>query len=950
MQFTSYLPLPTRVYKSNLLLLLIFLVCSLNYTVAQQSPSGVVSLSELEIEKAVQPWWPLQKNTAITGAPLTIAGTNFKKGIGTLSESSVYIFLDGKGDTFKAEVGLQDPSAFPVAVKYNALSDGSKLFYTQDETGKKFVGIANSEETMGSGSVQFVIKGDGKLLWRSKKIKGGQTPTPIALSLKGIKVLELTVNDGDDGISGDHAVWGNPEITYSSFKPILVDANYINTLKTVDNNFNNHLKPLIEQLPVGSAALRTGVNKDWLVEKVSLSSNIYKEDNGKEIMMSNGLVSRTFRLSPNCATVDFKNLTTGESLLRGVSPEAMLTIDGQEYAVGGLDGQKEYGYLKKEWLDDLWSPDGSFQLSTFTIGDIQKRIEWPNKRWSLESKQPQKGKSISFTYHHSRLKDIEVQVHYNIYDGIPLISKWFTITNKGSHTIVLNNFKSEILAMVEAESAVEKQRGWETPNIHVESDYAFHSMSMKNANKVVHWEKDPRYTSQASYLLATPCLLECKLPIGPNEAIAPAATFESFRIWELPYDSSDKQRKGLYTNAMYAKIAPWVTENPLFLHVTTTEDAKVKAAIDQCAETGYEMVILSFGSGLNMEDLSESNIAKFKALADYAHAKGIELGGYSLLSSRWISDEVDVINPETGKRGGVIHGSSPCLNSQWGIDYFEKLKVFFEKTGFDLLEHDGSYPGQLCASTAHVGHRGLEDSQWKSWKRISDFYKWCNEKGIFLNIPDWYYLSGSTKNSIGYREVNWSLPRERQLVLGRQNMFDGTYDRLPSMSWTFVPLTEYHGGGAAATIEPLDTHVKAYKAHMIQNYGMGLQACYRGPRLYDTERTKSMVIEVVDWYKKYRDILNSPIVHLKRANGREMDGIMHVNPELKEKGMAMFFNPTNEEITQTIQLPLYYTGLTEVARIQEKEGPVKTYTLERDYSVPITVKIPAHGYNWFKIH
>ena len=41
---------------------------------------------------------------------------------------------------------------------------------------------------------------------------------------------------------------------------------------------------------------------------------------------------------------------------------------------------------------------------------------------------------------------------------------------------------------------------------------------------------------------------------------------------------------------------------------------------------------------------------------------------------------------------------------------------------------------------------------------------------------------------------------------------------------------------------------------MMQNYGSGVQACYRGPRLYDTEETKQLVITVVDWYKKYRDI------------------------------------------------------------------------------------------------
>lgn len=97
------------------------------------------------------------------------------------------------------------------------------------------------------------------------------------------------------------------------------------------------------------------------------------------------------------------------------------------------------------------------------------------------------------------------------------------------------------------------------------------------------------------------------------------------------------------------------------------------------------MLIISFGSGLNMEDESPANYAKFKELRDYADSRGIELGGYSLLSSRWISDDVDVINPETGKRGGMIFGSSPCLCSDWGYDYFRKIKQFFEKTGMTCV-------------------------------------------------------------------------------------------------------------------------------------------------------------------------------------------------------------------------------------------------------------------------
>ena len=62
------------------------------------------------------------------------------------------------------------------------------------------------------------------------------------------------------------------------------------------------------------------------------------------------LVHRTIRLFPNGATVDFKNLTSGESMLRGVKPEATVTIDGVEYPVGGLEGQTEYGYLLPQWV------------------------------------------------------------------------------------------------------------------------------------------------------------------------------------------------------------------------------------------------------------------------------------------------------------------------------------------------------------------------------------------------------------------------------------------------------------------------------------------------------------------------------------------------------------------------------------------------------------------------
>ena len=166
------------------------------------------------------------------------------------------------------------------------------------------------------------------------------------------------------------------------------------------------------------------------------------------------------------------------------------------------------------------------------------------------------------------------------------------------------------------------------------------------------------------------------------------------------------------------------------------------------------------------------------------------------------------------------------------------------------------------------------------------------------------------------------------------------------MCWTFVPLVQYHGGGKDATLEPLNDHIVDYKAHMMQNYGAGVQACYRGHRLYDTPATKAAVIEVITWYKKYREILNSELLHLRRADGKDYDGVMHVNPTLKEKAMALLYNPTDKEIVRKIKLPLYYTGLKDRAKISTLGESPKTYKLDRAYNATITVTIPARGNTW----
>lgn len=689
------------------------------------------------------------------------------------------------------------------------------------------------------------------------------------------------------------------------------------------------------------------VQMNWLLEPSSYRSKVTESRTGWSI--SNGLITRKFDKT-TFSTISMRNEMTGAEMLRAVEPEAVIEVNGKRYAVGGLVGQPDRAYLTSEFLSKMHSDPAAFQLKSVRKStSIDTPIPWKPMFVAQKKAWPPKGITLTATFEPPKGSDLQIKVIvvYELFDGIPLLSKKIAVTNIGTKSIILNKFESERLALVEAESAVGDQVTWRRPHIYFASDYMFGGDNASNAGRFFEWQKDPAYTTQVNYNLSMPATFVSRPEIGPQQTLLPGSTFISHRTYELLHDSDNRERQGLSVRAMYRTVAPWITENPLMLHVVSSDPAVIKNAIDQCAKVGFELVILSFGSGLNMEDTSAANIQKYKSLADYAHSKGIKLGGYSLLASRRIDDKNDVINPKTGKTGGAIFGNSPCLCSEWGQHYFENIKSFIEETGFDMLEHDGNYPGDVCASADHPGHKGLEDSQWNQWKMITDFYHWCRQKSIFLNVPDMYHLAGSNKTAMGYRESNWSLPRAQQHIHCRQNLYDGTWEKPPTMGWMFVPLTEYQGGGAAATIEPLSDHLSDYKMHLQNNLGFGAQACYRGFRLFDTPATEKMVREQVAWFKAHRAILESDIIHLRRADGQSMDAILHVNPTLPEQAMLIVWNPSTEAQKMTLDVPLHYAGLREKCSVSESGRSAKNVKISPEGTARLEMILGPNQMGWW---
>lgn len=131
----------------------------------------IVSISELSLESAKVGWGqPLHDRVLIEGdgTPfLLVGGEFFESGLYAHALARHTLRLGGKWKTFQSGYGLQDGHG---------------------------------------GSVVFVVKGDGKELFRSPLVRDAKR-RDLRADVSGVDALELLVEDGGDGGNSDWGVW-----------------------------------------------------------------------------------------------------------------------------------------------------------------------------------------------------------------------------------------------------------------------------------------------------------------------------------------------------------------------------------------------------------------------------------------------------------------------------------------------------------------------------------------------------------------------------------------------------------------------------------------------------------------------------------------------------------------------------------------------------------------------
>ncbi|MEY2429039.1 MAG: alpha-galactosidase [Verrucomicrobiota bacterium] len=150
------------------------------------APSSVsaetVWLSSLDLTRMTSGWSVPRADLGVAGEPLSIGGKQFAQGVGTHAESKLRVDLGRKAARFFAQVGVDDSAG-------------------------------------GEGSVQFIVLGDGKVLWHSGLLAGGKAAMPVDVNVRGVRVLDLRVTDGGDGTGSDHADWAEAGIEMQAGAP-----------------------------------------------------------------------------------------------------------------------------------------------------------------------------------------------------------------------------------------------------------------------------------------------------------------------------------------------------------------------------------------------------------------------------------------------------------------------------------------------------------------------------------------------------------------------------------------------------------------------------------------------------------------------------------------------------------------------------------------------------------
>ena len=792
-------------------------------------------------------------------------------------------------------------------------------------------------------------------------------------------------------------------------------------------------------------------------------------------MLSNGLLTRAFQTAPCFATVDLSLVAPPTTFFRGISPEALITINGSATPVGGCLGQALF-----EWFDPaaatltpdptaltflrystsapvapfpltpgawgappnlVWPPAGLHlavdfaavgpspsangtnftQLpstefpcpssgcltgwSTCDNSSVPGQCSWPVASAVAEcaawpacvgvtcnggradcqarglpfSLQATPGFSSWVRTTPAPPVASVVTVHYEMYDGLPMLRKWVSVAAAPGGAAV--SVDALTMDMLRAPNFAPERMTVETvhannPTPAGQQTVPEPSQSFPGRTEQL-WFFDPLYDQGGDAELHVPYSYYTLLrvgygddvtyggPTGPGVVVPPGGDWASQDVRTTYHDSTDFERQGLGLRKVASVLTPQLLAAPLRYMITDiSSNASFKLAIDTAADAGFSLIIVGYGAAgwcgmcdgqvrfalygadidahcdralydvrappydcppppmsfLPSQILDPTFTAWFAAWISYAASRGIAVSAYTLMQHNGWGESVPAAEQVLGRDGG--RGGIACFATDWHATYRSNALAFVRATNLSGIETDGQYENAYCGDESgdhhHNGGAGAYDAQLKATLTFNAALKGL---GLYQTGADAYATSGANLWNHADTDAGYGLSKLwDRLTIGREYVYDSTTSRVKtSGSYGIGDIADAakECGTGAARLACVDFALASF-------FSLGVQPTVVARSLWSPSDPDAAGLQEVFsnwttfWRTNRRILQSSGSLHLSRPTMRAVEGVVHVDPTVPIPTVRAFLsliNPTAGALAGATYVPVYYAGLQPGAQV-----------------------------------
>lgn len=666
----------------------------------------------------------------------------------------------------------------------------------------------------------------------------------------------------------------------------------------------------------------------------------------KRLIFGNGIVSREFSTDSGFRTVGYVYTPSGKNLVSSgpdeLSKECRLVLGDTRCDIGMTGG----GGFRYTGYDTV--PEGEGTV-------LRVRLE--NDKSSVRG-------------------DLVLTLHYALFPGKPYLLKWFALDNRGESPVHVKAAVPEVLTMPQPAGVLRfveptflhRPARFHSPNSSVRFRYYEKRYVSNSATPLFFLDRHSQSLSTGFAMIndyanvvdgglgeicpaegggiieshgnGKPPMVSSYYGVGPDTVLAPGASFVSFRTYECFFTGSLADGSLAFCD-MILDLFPWTRKSYLtFLLHGHADAAGCRRTMDLAAELGFEFWKGGFGTFVGKQDgLFQLNSKVFpggapeaRELLRYGHARGLKVSAYvGLMWAMWNIGESALLQEKDWylrladgtKFMNDERPTGACMASGWGAYVHERCLELVQELELDALETDGPYDGFLCYAQNHL-HRSPAESQYLQWETQRRFFNEFRDKGIIIVAPQGINAimqgnSGTCCGAEGWQIQDGNMEQMYdawdQIITVRQDLWYTSQILPPTCLW--------HSQSVWRSLQGLPP--QALEHWLATNLGYGVTGNFAfgaGATMEDTAPLQKWLA----WFKRYRSILTSNIVHLRYPDGMSIDAIMHVNRRSNPPGFLLAFNPTGYKLRQSLIIPAKYVAGEQGVRLVGDAGAIELDT------------------------